>query len=55
MTGSTNNRFVNSATARLLALVLAVAIALLAFLLYHDDVGRPLLERPKSAQYVSPR
>ena len=37
-----HSRFANSLNARILALIIAVALALFGFLKFRDDMGRPL-------------
>lgn len=54
MASSDKNSFVNSNTARLLALVIAVALALLFFLSFGDQVGQPLMSEPETSRFLPP-
>lgn len=54
MADTGEDRFIHSKTARLLALVIALALALIAFLAYQDDIGKPLIEQPESNRFLPP-
>jgi hypothetical protein len=43
-TATSKSRFLNSLNARILSLIVAVAIALGGFLIYNKDVGKPLMK-----------